>query len=210
MKSLWQRLFGRPQSQQDNVEDLLQDIREQIRRDVAAGFYDEDEILCGAVELYEGEIESSLAAAESRKWLAEELAANAAEQKSWPAVTDCDRLDAAFAALESTGVISRQNFSCCGNCGSHEIWGEIDQAKRLGAPARGYAFYHVQDTEAAVDGRGIYLNYGACDEGEAAAVSIAQDIVAELRRQGLETDWDGSWDRRIGVTLDWKRRPVQG
>lgn len=210
MKSLWDRLFGkpgpdRPAEPANDRDDLLDDMREQIRRDVAAGFYDEDEILRGAVEMYEGEIDGSLAASHARQCLSEALAAHADEQKSWPVATDCDRLDAAFAALEAGGIISRQNFSCCGNCGSHEIWGEIDSAKAEGGPARGYAFYHVQDTEAAVDGYGIYLNYGACDEGEAAAVAVGNAIVAELERQGLTTDWNGSWDKRIGVELDWKR-----
>ena len=35
------------------------------------------------------------------------------------------RVDEALAALEAEGVISRQNFSCCGSCGSSEIWDEI-------------------------------------------------------------------------------------
>ncbi|MBL7373657.1 hypothetical protein INQ23_30515, partial [Escherichia coli] len=60
--------------------------------------------------------------------------------------------------------------------------------------------------ESAVDGGGLYLNYGACDEGEDAALAVARDIVAELEAHGLETRWDGSWDQRIGVALDWKRR----
>jgi hypothetical protein len=211
MKSIWERLFGKgePQRQAEPAndrDDLLDDIHEQVRRDVTAGFYDEDEILRGAIDMYEGEIDASLAASHARQCLAEALAAHAEAQKSWPAATDCDRLDAAFTALDANGIISRQHFSCCGNCGSHEIWDEIDTAKAEGRPARGYAFYHVQDTEAAVDGYGIYLNYGACDEGEAAAVAVGQDIVAVLEGHGLKTDWNGSWDKRIGVELDWKRR----
>lgn len=78
--------------------------------------------------------------------------------------------------------------------------------KQAGGPARGYAFYHTQDTEAAADGSGLYLNYGACEEGEAPALEVASAIVAELERHGLATRWNGSWDQRIGVTLDWKRR----
>ena len=72
--------------------------------------------------------------------------------------------------------------------------------------ARGYAFYHMQDTERATEGGSLYLNYGACEEGEAAALQVARDIVTRLEAHGLRTDWDGSWDQRIGVALDWKRR----
>lgn len=50
------------------------------------------------------------------------------------------------------------------------------------------------------------LNYGACEEGEDAALAIANDIVTQLEAHGLRTDWNGSWSQRIGVSLDWKRR----
>ena len=32
-----------------------------------------------------------------------------AEKETWPAVTDCDRLEAAFAALNSRGLVSLEN-----------------------------------------------------------------------------------------------------
>lgn len=71
---------------------------------------------------------------------------------------------------------------------------------------RGYAFYHMQDTESAVEGNGLYLNYGAVENGEVTAVGIAQEIAAARKQQGLKVDWDGTWAKRIGVSMDWKRR----
>ncbi|RYD51650.1 MAG: hypothetical protein EOP60_10485 [Sphingomonadales bacterium] len=103
-------------------------------------------------------------------------------------------------------MIARQNFSCCGTCGSSEIWDEVDAVTQAGGPGHGYVFYHMQDTESAADGEGLYLNYGAGEDGEEAALAVARDVVAELQSHGLRTDWDGSWDQRIHVALDWKRR----
>lgn len=128
------------------------------------------------------------------------------EQASWPTPTDCDRLDAAFAALEQGGIVCRQHFSCCGTCGAAEIWDEIDTARGAGLDVRGYAFYHVQDTEAAVEGYGLYLNYGAVEDDEAPALAIAHEIVTTLEQHGLRVHWDGQWSRRISISLDWKRR----
>jgi len=34
-------------------------------------------------------------------------------QREWPSVTDCDRLDRAFADLNGRGIVARQNFACC-------------------------------------------------------------------------------------------------
>lgn len=213
MRTLWDRVFGRnrPAAEPASAappsgEDRTEWVRDQICRDVASGFYDEDAILTNAADAFADDLDPEelrpLAQQALRKALAEQRAA----ERRWPDETDCDRLDAAFAALEDSGVIARQNFSCCGNCGSTEIWDEVRAVEDAGGPARGYAFYHMQDTERAVDGGGLYLNYGACEEGEAAALAVARDIVAALEAHGLETRWDGSWDKRIAVTLDWKRR----
>ena len=67
----------------------------------------------------------------------------------------------------------------------------------------------MQDTEAATDGGDLYLNYGAVEEGEIAALHVAATIVSELERNGLNVDWDGSWGTRIGLKLAWKRRRDQ-
>lgn len=186
--------------------DPIAELREHIRREVASGYYDEDVILAGAADWFEEEIDPGLVQREAPGVLRAVLAEHRRAEQSWPARTDCDRLDAAFAALEEEGVIARQNFSCCGTCGSGEIWDEIDEAKAAGLPAHGYAFFHAQDTESAVEGHGLYLNYGACEDGEAAALAVGRTIVARLEQHGLTTDWDGSWDKRIGVSLDWKKR----
>lgn len=208
MGSFWERLFGkgaRPaqaRAANDGENDLLSNVRDQVRRDVRAGFYDRGSIVENAVSSFEDETDRPFLEIHARRYLDEELAAHQADQRLWPVPTDCDRLDSAFAALEANGVVSRQNFTCCGNCGSCEIWDEIAAVQQAGGPARGYAFYHSQDTDRAVDGEGLYLNYGACEEGEEAALAIAAAIVAELERHGLTASWDGSWSQRIAVPLN--------
>jgi len=211
MKSLWDRLFGKGgapahRTPANDVDDVLEDIDEHIQREVATGFYRPDEILQSAIEVFAGDLPDAVLAEHARRSLDEALAARAAEQESWPETTDCDRLDSAFAALERGGIVMRQNFSCCGTCGSSEIWDEVKVFEAAGGRAYGYAFYHQQDTERAAEGGGIFLNYGACEDGEEPAIATGRAIVAELERHGLETDWDGTWDKRIGVKLDWKRR----
>jgi hypothetical protein len=185
---------------------LLDELHGAIRRGVAAGFAPPAEIIESAVDLLRDEADPAVLRPNAQRMLRDILADHQAEQATWPTVTDCDRLDAAFAALEAAGIVCRQDFSCCGTCGAAEIWGEAADVEAAGASVRGYAFYHMQDTEAAVEGRGVYLSYGAAEDGEAAALAIANEVVAALERQGLRVSWDGQWSRRIGVALDWKRR----
>lgn len=212
MKAILDRLLGLfrqgwPATPANDVEyDALDDMRSYVRRDVASGFYDRAQILQNAENAFEGELDVDLLRKEAVITVDHALAAHIADQVNWPAVTDCDRLDAAFADLEAEGIVARQNFSCCGSCGAAEIWDEADALEETGKPVDGYAFYHMQDTESAADGYGLYLNYGAAEDGEEAAVAIGHRIVRQLENHGLKTDWDGSIRKRIGLSLDWKRR----
>ncbi|WP_072396660.1 hypothetical protein [Hyphomicrobium sp. CS1GBMeth3] len=134
------------------------------------------------------------------------FAAHLAAQATWPQVTDCDRLDRAFDALNGSGIVARQDFTCCQNCGLAEIGDEIQAAVNAGFDVSGFTFYHAQDTDRATEGHGLYLTYGHVDGDEANSVAIGRTIVAALREAGLETDWDGTIRQRIGVRLDWQRR----
>jgi len=106
-------------------------------------------------------------------------------------------------------VVARQHFTCCQSCGHAEIGHEIAQALQLRGAAGailGYAFYHWQDTESAVDDGTLCLAYGATRDGKAAALEVGHSIVRALKEAGLSAEWDGDLGRRIVVKLDWKRR----
>jgi hypothetical protein len=71
---------------------------------------------------------------------------------------------------------------------------------------RGYAFYHSQDTDAAVDSGGLYLAYGGVASDEDDDVAVGGAIEDALQRNGLRTDWNGNPRRRIYVEVEWRRR----
>lgn len=153
----------------------------------------------------------------------------AAEQEGWPASTDVDRLFEVFAALDRDGIVARADFTCCQTCGHAEIGDEA------GDDARGYVFFHRQDTESAVVGDGVWLAYGSFGEpadvepadretsdhepddvepddlepaGRAAAdEAVAREVVAALTAVGLPVEWNGSAHTRIKVgPMAWQKR----
>jgi len=166
----------------------------------------EAEIVEGVLEYLSDEYDPKILRPLAVDYTRKRIVARLAEQKTWPAVTDCDRLDAAFAQLEKARIVCRHDFTCCGTCGAAEIWDEIENTRKAGRNPRGYAFYHQQDTESAVEGHGLYFNYGATEKGREAALRIGNEIAKALRSQGLQVDWDGTLEKRIKVNLDWKRR----
>lgn len=184
----------------------LEEVRAFIRREVAGGFYDDDAVLRNAVDVFAGEFDADVLRTKSQAFLRDALADHRAAQQSWPDETDCDRLDAACDALEAQGIVCRQNFTCCGTCGAAEIRDEMHATEAAGGMVRGYAFYHAQDTDAAVDGGGLYLNYGAVTDDDDDAVAIGRLVAQEMSAHGLTVSWSGNLRQRIGVSIDWKRR----
>jgi hypothetical protein len=191
---------------QGGIEAALQGVQAFVRTKVAAGFRPladiaEEAVEIGALDAPADEVRPFVPA------IVEECARrHLEEQADWPEETDCDRLSAAFEQLERQGIIARQDFSCCSNCGVGEIWDEIQASLGAGRQARGYTFFHMQDTDRAVDGDGLYLNYGAVEKGADSTVAIGYEVVQTLERHGLSCQWNGSITKRIMVPIKWQRR----
>tara|TARA_R110002020_G_scaffold224599_1_gene434368 strand:- start:245271 stop:245966 length:696 start_codon:yes stop_codon:yes gene_type:complete len=194
--------------------DERDDLKMWARIHVRGGYEEADEIeeiLFELTEDFETPMSERDRRIEVRNALIGAAQALVDEQDSWPVLTDYDRLELAMDTLEDNGVVARANFTCCGNCGAAEIGAEIEDYEALGQVARGYVFFHQQDTESAVEGHGLYFSYGAAhSEHDAAHIAIAQELFDLLVAVGLKPHWDGKIDHRVGVVLDWKRRWVDG
>jgi hypothetical protein len=186
------------------------EVTRQIRRLVRGGFMGIDrivEVVCQ--ELYEpGELDAN----EVTACLSEELRALHEEALSWPPITDCDRLDAAFAAMSARGIIALQNAGYTQSDGHDDVSNYVEHH-----PARseliGYCFYHGQDLERAIDGEGLHLAFGLIDptEEQSRGPIVGRVVVEEIDRVGLRTEWDGTFDNRIFIpAFDWKQRRGQG
>jgi hypothetical protein len=171
------------------------DAEEHASTLVRSGFNDRAEVLEALLDTYGNELsEAEAEALVTRLW-----EARLAEQATWPESTEVDRLLVALGTLDANGIVARADFTCCNNCGHTEIGAEAEEG------ARGYVFFHQQDTERAAEGDGLYLSYGAFTGGDAA--SIGREVVDELRTADLPTKWDGTAAKRILVTpLNWQLR----
>jgi hypothetical protein len=186
---------------------VLESIQEHVQTAIDAAFESDEEILARTADAFcDAGLEEEVIRQHAIRFLTSAVEQHLESQKNWPAMTDCDRLDRTFETLESSGIVCRQNYSCCGNCGRAEISEEILKMRASGREVRGYCFYHQQDTESAVRGGGTYLAYGSVLRGEKASVDIGTEIERALQIAGLQTDWDGTLAKRILVKLDWKRR----
>lgn len=195
---------------------VIKEMRTRIENQVAEGFSERDSIIenamDNAVDEYQ-EYTSDELEPKVTELTDAAIAAHHKRQARWKRETDCDRLDQAFAELERQGVVARQNFTCCSTCGHYEIGDEIAtfrKKKKKSAPVSGYAFYHMQDTESAVEGGGIYIKYDTLSNDEAQKVAVGEAIVAALTAAGLRPEWDGDPNTGVFVNVTWrKRRPAE-
>ncbi|MBE9608140.1 DUF6891 domain-containing protein [Chitinilyticum piscinae] len=138
-------------------------------------------------------------------WLDSELQRKQQDEAGWPAITDCDRLDAAFAELEMAGICCLHNAGYTMSDGCSDAFERMDEA---GAGRyRGFCFYHGQDVERALDAGGLMLAFGDTDDSPERSAVIAGEIVTAMQRAGLAADWNGSVDTRISLPqFCWQRR----
>jgi hypothetical protein len=178
---------------------------EQLRTLVQSGFYEADEIFEIVTE------DASDLGAEDAVWAQTAIAGAIDErreaEKTWPPVTDCDRLDQAFAALDRAGIIALHNAGYTLSDGESDVSEAYHERGGKSSGYSGYCFYHGQDVERAVAGQGLHLAFGDIDGDAAKGIAIGRRIVAELARQGLAVEWSGAIETRIFIPLfAWRRR----
>ena len=120
--------------------------------------------------------------------------------------SDDVRVAAAFAALESTGVLARMNLGFDQGEGS-------DEARHLATTvgARGFVYFHQQDAHRlAYPNATLFLGWDAVgtsrDEYDATTLRLGEEIREALEHQGLTVEWDGTLARRPEVQhLTWRK-----
>jgi hypothetical protein len=146
------------------------------------------------------------------------------EQADWPAETDCDRLDRVETALRDRGILLWQVSPCCDTCTGGELPDRVNKVDRrhpgFQDRLRGYAFFidqNMADMLAEDTHVSVYLAYGWCSPEnsdvppevyEKNALSIAGEVCECLHKHGFEPNWDGSFSKKIGVSLNWQRRTM--
>src|SRR5262249_61385294 len=107
-----------------------------------------------------------------------------------------------FGGLEAEGVVALPHFPCCSTCGHAEIGAETAETEAKGVAVVGYVFYHVQNTEAAVQCGGLYLGFGATEDGTGPIREVGRRVVTVLERNGLNTRWNVSYTECVYAEMD--------
>ena len=141
---------------------------------------------------------------EAEDFFTETLRAHEAAEKTWKDRTINDRIDAAFAALSASGIVALQWAGDTQSAG----WENAREARTDWQ--RGVVFYHGQDLERVLDGGSLMLAFGAFDnpdDDDEMNAAIGREVCQALQKEGIETEWDGSGNRRIAIpNFPWCKR----
>lgn len=176
-------------------------IANSIRTWVWSGFYSLTDIDAMMADILEPDADEPTL----REFAKSELRAKLQAQAAWPPITDCDRLDAAFNALNSRGVIALQNAGYTMSEGYEDVGEALAALDR--SKIRGYCFYHGQDLARAVGGDGLMLAFGDLADTAEETIRVGALVKAELEHQDLKVEWDGNPEKRINLPqIQWQRR----
>lgn len=183
------------------MSDYDESIEDDIRIRVWSGFHSLSDVLMMIQDCDESEVDRE----KLEEFARSEFQAKLAAEATWPPITDCVRLDEAFDALNTIGIIALHNAGYTMSDGL----GAVDEALVDHHPSKvkGYCFYHEQDVGRAVDGYGLWLAYGDIANTESGKREVGQLVKAELERRGFMVEWDDNPDKRIDLPkIVWQRR----
>ncbi|MCZ4497541.1 MAG: hypothetical protein JWQ74_94 [Marmoricola sp.] len=131
-------------------------------------------------------------------WIAEAEQAWREDASSWPGLTDFDRLQQVFAALEADGVVVLQG------CSDH--WAARDELVRRVPTPRAVAWFTAPDVWHAVDEGMLEVNlWHATTANAAPGDALLDEVLAGFAAAGLPAHFD---EGRIEVAASWQRRPA--
>lgn len=176
-------------------------ILENIRCWVWSGFYDSDEVNEMIGDILEEDADEEML----RTAVPEEFAKKAEAETTWPAETDCDRLDAAFELLNAEGIIALQNAGYTMSDGISDVSEVLYERGEEGIV--GYCFFHGQDFARVLNGEGLNLAFGDRYDNAGDKAVIGRRVQEVLETNGFVVDWNGDPETRFHLPqFDWKRR----
>jgi hypothetical protein len=174
-----------------------QHVREFVRSAVRSGLLDGPDLYDEVLLAITSELpDVSDPRAQAERWIAEYREELRADSQSWPEQTDYHRLQAAFADLESRGIVVLQG------CEDHWDAKAVLDGRR-DDPPRGIAWFTPPDVWHAIDEGMLEVNvWHASTANVAPGDALLDEVVSAFGVQGLSAHFA---EGRVEVDARWQR-----
>ncbi len=176
-------------------------VRDFARSCVRAGLLTDEQLRAEVTEAIVTDLPGPTGAAEelARAWVEEARDELLSEQEGWPEATDYDRLQTAFAELETLDVVVQQ--------GVEDHWSakaELDRRAAAGRPVHGVAWFTPSDVWHAIDEGMLEVNLWHGSTANAApGDELLEAALTVFDKHGIPALFD---EGRIEVTARWQKR----
>ena len=176
-------------------------VRDFTRSCVRAGLLTDEQLRAEVAEAVTAELPDRAAEADelARVWVAEARDELARDQEGWPEATDYDRLQTAFAELETFDVVVLQ--------GIEDHWrakAELERKGDAGVLPAGVAWFTPSDVWHAIDEGMLEVNlWHGTTANAAPGDELLDEVLTVFDKHGIPAHFD---EGRIEVTARWQRR----
>lgn len=178
--------------------DTAEELRSWVGDVVRSGLGSPEEVRALVVEAIVTDLRAADAERLADDWIASARAAWVEASHGWPSVTDHDRLQEAFVALERVGVVVLQG------CADH--WSARDRLLGHDPRPRGIAWFTAPDVWHAVGEGMLEVNlWHGTTANAAPGDALLDDVLSAFAAAGLAAHFD---EGRVEVAARWQRRPA--
>ena len=193
-------------------EDIIEDLetfQDEFIKLVRSGFFSKDELLEEAFELLDmyislDELEEEYEEEDLEDYVDEiiKLHQNKGEEVFF------QTLDKAFKQLNQRGIVAEHYADHTSEMGYAAVMELVDEYLKKGKKVFGVCFYITQALDHVLEGdtTTLLLDFSSCVDS-ITTEEIGNIIVEELKAVGLEVEWNGSEEEKIGIrNVIWDKR----
>lgn len=181
--------------------------RAEIRRRVWSGYCDRVEVFIEVTYQGKERMVLPLDLGWVHSQIDKEFRRKQTAELTWPDVTDCDRLDIAFAELRSHGITALQNAGRDASEAFTRVEEHFTDSCYDEVSHTAYCWFTEKDVETALESGCLGIGYGTVHPDGLHRLEIARSVARVLRGHGFTVRWDEDPGLPIMVEgIQWQRR----
>ncbi|KAL3486613.1 Alpha/Beta hydrolase protein [Aspergillus germanicus] len=173
------------------TSDILENVRDRLKINVKTGCYTKAELLENAIHYFSYEeipSDHPNIQSESERIIDSLWAKQLRRQEKWSEakLESYLMVQRAFRNLNQKGIVARENFYYT------QQQADFNIRKEATGNEQGFAYWHGQDTEKALDGFGLVIRFGVFNFDDEASTRVGEIVHEELKAVGLPAQWNGT------------------
>ena len=128
------------------------------------------------------------------------------DEKYWPVLTHCDRLEKALDDIAKLDIAIFENYCCCIVCAKEKIKDDMKNIIEINDKINGYLYYTDKDIENSIRLQLLYIHIGSTNNDKTSTINLANKVIDILRSYDFDAQFDESRNDILIYSFEWKKR----